>query len=113
MKIITAIKLNIITWALITLCVLVPYLAVRIYLPSVPYAMYYYFVVLAAIKFIIFNDRSYRIKLKPKLENYLSKELKKNPSKQEIITRTESMLFVRDISLMIFAIIGVFVNIIL
>lgn len=109
----TLIKLNLVSWLLIALCALLPYIAVRVYLPNVPYAMYYYFIVLAAIKFILFNDQSYRQKIAPKLKVYLAKELKKNPSKQDIITRTESMIFARDIALIIFAMIGIFANIIL
>ncbi len=113
MKIITLLRIHLITWVLIALCVLTPYILVRIYLPTVPYALYYYLTVLAAIKYIIYQDQAYRNRLRPKLQSYLYKELKKQPSKQEIITRTESMIMTRDVSLVIFAIGGIMVNIIL
>ena len=113
MKIITIFKIHFTSWLLLTLCVFVPYLAVRLYLPKVPYALYYYLIVLAAIKYILFEDKKYRNKLRPKLQSYLYKEFGRQASKQDIITRTESMLLTRDLSLIVFALIGIFVNIIL
>lgn len=111
MKIITLLKINSFTWILLALCVLTPYIAVRIYMPAVPYALYYYLTVIAAIKYIIYQDQAYRNKLRPRLQKYLYKELKKQPSKQEIITRTESMIMTRDITLVLFSLFGIFVNI--
>lgn len=109
----TLLKIHLPTWILTSLCVLLPYVMVRMYLPTVPYALYYYLIVLAAIKYIIFQDRAFRTKLRPKLQSYLYKELQKQPSKQDIITRTEVMVLTRDISLVIFAMIGILINIIL
>lgn len=112
-KIITLIKVNYKIWIVFTLCILAPYLAVRILLPQVPYILYYYLTVLAAIKYIILDDKKYREDLRPKIQSYLYKELGKQPSKQQIINRIESMVLVRDLSLVVFAIFGILINIII
>ena len=47
------------------------------------------------------------------LSNQVSdKELKKQPSKQQIEKRIKSLLFARDLSLLVFAVLGTFANII-
>lgn len=113
MKITSVIKIHFLTFMAILLCVFIPYISTRAYLPQVPYTLYYYLIVLAVIKYILFEDKKYRLALRPKLEKYIQQEIKRQPSKQEVITRTESMLFVRDMLILFFAFIGIFVNIIL
>jgi hypothetical protein len=98
---------------LMTLCVFTPYLIIRSEMPSIPYMLYFYLIVLAAIKYIIINDQKFRKQCRTVIENLSVKKTGKMPSQNEIVKTTENILFQRDLIFIGFAMLGLMVNIIL
>ena len=113
MKIMTIIRLCGKNLLVLLAFVLAPFVAVRFLMPQVPFTLHYFLIVLFAIKYILHNDQKYRQKIRPQLKKCLSDQLKKMPSEQQLISSTETLIQVRDISLLTIAMIGIIINILL
>jgi heme O synthase-like polyprenyltransferase len=96
----------------LTFFVLSPWLLLHFYMPEIPHQLYLYLIVLIVLKFMIFNDQAFKSNNQKKLDQYLSRVLKRPASKQEIVTYLESGLQARDIVIVVFALIGVFMKLI-
>ena len=96
----------------LSLVVLFPWLLLHFFMPEIPHQLYLYLIVLIVLKFMIFNDQTFKGNNQKKLDQYLTKVLKRPASKQEIVTYLESSLQARDIVIVVFALIGVFVKLI-
>lgn len=106
-------RLNLLYWILLLLVIFAPFVYMRAYLAQVPYTLYYYLIVLGSIKYILLKDKPYKTKLRPKIQKFMHKRTGKVPSSQLVNLKVEWMVTVRDLTLLVFALMGVFVNLIL
>ncbi len=79
-----------------------PFVAIRAFLPKVPYMHIFFILELFIFRIMIFNEARFIKLSKPVAINHLSQELKRTPSQKEIFNRTKSMSFNRDLTLIIF-----------
>ena len=73
---------------LLVVFIIVPMVLVRTYLPSIPYTLYFFLILLFLIKTLVHNDSQFKKKMMPAIQSELSKELKRNPSSKEIYGRS-------------------------
>ena len=80
--------------------IILPFLAVCLYLPFIPYMPHFFIIVLFLIKILVLDDSHYKKRIMPKVQSELAKELKKNPSSKEIYKRLQVHARSRDITLL-------------
>ena len=86
------------------LFILMPYYLICQFMPKIPYMHWFFILVIFLIKLLVINDAKYQKAMKPRVQSQLTKELKKNPSNDQIFKRLIFYTRARDVNLAFFGI---------
>jgi hypothetical protein len=73
-------------------------------MPKIPYMHWFFILIIFLIKLLVVNEAKYQKRMKPKVQSQLTKELKKNPSNDQIFKRLIFYTRARDVNLALFGI---------
>ena len=79
----------------------IPYAVISRHLPAVPYMHYFFLIMLFLTKVLILNESHLKEKLRTRVQRDLSKENKKNPSRNEIFKRIQFILMAKNLTLLL------------
>lgn len=79
---------------------------------NVPYLSYFFLMILAALKFIIFKKRSTHKSIKFKAKLSLEKEMKRSPSSTQVVKRSLEYIAAQDAAIILVGAILIFISLI-
>jgi hypothetical protein len=99
-NIVLFIKLQKLFLSLLILLIILPFSALCLYLPQVPYTQYFFFIVLLCLKAIIFNEVVLEKRFTPIVQSNLSRENGKPASSKVIFDQVQFHIKARDYSML-------------
>jgi hypothetical protein len=81
------------------------------YGPKIPYATYFFVFIVFMLRLLVNNERALKKKYTPLAQRDLTKELKRNPSGQEIFNRVQFLMRSKDFSLLLVGLINLILGI--
>lgn len=99
-NIVLFVKLQKIFLSLLILLIILPFSALCLYLPQIPYTQYFFFIVLFCLKAIIFNEDVLEKRFTPIVQKNLSRENGKPASSKIIFHQVQFHIKARDYSML-------------